>query len=79
MKPFFIWVSIPLEVTLKIPQENSVEKITVDTNQTIGSLISKLGYNHDTVVVLYKDQPIPETTTITENMDLTMLEITSKG
>jgi len=79
MKAFFIWVSIPLEVRLKIPQENSVEKITVDTNETVGSVISELGYDHDTVVVLYKDQPIPETTTITEDMDLTMLEITSKG
>ena len=79
MKPFFIWVSIPLEVRLKIPQENSVEKITVDTNKTISSVISNLGYDLDTIVVLYKNQPIPETTTITGDMDLTMLEITSKG
>ncbi|HMA83670.1 MAG TPA: hypothetical protein VKP59_05520 [Candidatus Thermoplasmatota archaeon] len=79
MKPFFIWVSIPLEVTLNLPQKKTREKITAAKDDTINSVVTKLGFDPDTVVILYKKKPIPETTKITEDMDLTILEITSKG
>jgi len=79
MKPFFIWVSIPLEVTLKIPQKEIVKKISVSEKSSIGSIITDLGYDLDTIVVLNNDKPIPETEKITENLTLTVLEITSKG
>ncbi len=79
MKPFFILVSIPLEVTVNVPQKKLTKKICVVENETISSVITNLGFHLDTVVVLYKDQPIPETTTITEDIELTVLEITSKG
>lgn len=79
MKPFFIWVSIPLEVTVNLPQKKTPKMVTAAKDDTISSVVTKLGFDLDTVVVLYKEKPIPETTTITENMELTVLEITSKG
>ncbi len=79
MKLFFIWVSIPLEVTVEFPQKNKIEKISVDKNDTIESMVKKLGYHVDAVVVLCNQTPIPETTEITNNMKVSLLEVTSKG
>jgi len=79
MKPFFIWISIPLEVIVNLPQKKTSEKVTAAVDDTISSVVTKLGFDLDTIVVLYKDKPIPETTKITENINLTVLEITSKG
>lgn len=79
MKPFFIWVSIPLEVTITLPQKKLTKKISVVENETVSSVITNLGFHLDRVVVLYNDQPIPETMTITEDLQLKVLEITSKG
>jgi len=79
MKPFFIWVSIPLEVIVDLPQKSTSKTITVKEKDTIGSVMEKLEFDLDTIIVLYNNNPIPETTTITRNMNLTVLEITSKG
>ena len=79
MKPFFIWVSIPLEVKIKIPQDKKSKKISDNENETIASIIIKLGYDLDTVVVLQKNTPVPETTPVSDELELTLIEITSKG
>ena len=79
-----------MEVTMNLPQKKTSEKVTAAKDDTISSVIKKLGFDLDTVVVLYKEKPLPETTiykekplpettTITEDMELTILEITSKG
>jgi len=79
MRPFFIWISIPLDVIINIPQKKSRETISIEENETVATVISKLNYDLDTVVILYKNSPIPETTSLSDGMDLTLLEITSKG
>ena len=79
MKPFFIWVSIPLEVTVNLPQRKTSKIINVDKNDSVDSVIQKLGFHPDTIVVLCDNKPIPETKKITKNMCITILEITSKG
>ena len=79
MKLFFIWVSIPLEVTVEFPQKNKIEKVSVNKNETIETVIKKLGYHIDEVVVLSNQIPIPETSEITEDIKVSLLEVTSKG
>ena len=79
MKPFFIWVSIPLEVTINLPQRKTSKTLDVAKNDSIESVVTKLGFHLDTIVVLYEGKPIPETKKISENMEITILEITSKG
>jgi sulfur carrier protein ThiS len=79
MKPFFIWVSITLEVTINVPQKKLTKKICVVENDTVGSVIEKLGFHLDTIVVLKNEKPIPETSSINKNTELMILEITSKG
>jgi sulfur carrier protein ThiS len=68
-----------LEVKISLPQRRTIEKMIIPENETVGSVIKKLGYDPDTIVVLFKNRPIPETTEITEDIELTVLEITSKG
>ncbi len=79
MKPFFIWISIPLEVTVEFPQKKKTKKVPIDKNDTIEKVVKKLGYHVDAVVVLCNQTPIPETTEITDNMKVSLLEVTSKG
>jgi sulfur carrier protein ThiS len=79
MKPFFIWVSIPLEVTVNLPQRKTSKTFDVAENDSIGSVIHKLGFHLDTIVVLCDNKPIPETKKISEDIEITVLEITSKG
>ncbi len=79
MKPFFIWVSIPLEVTVNLPQRKISKTIHIEKNDSIGSVIKKFGFHLDTIVVLCDNKPIPETKKISEDIEITVLEITSKG
>ncbi|MFO8078220.1 MAG: hypothetical protein R6U21_06235 [Thermoplasmatota archaeon] len=68
-----------MEVIVEFPQKEKIKKVFVDKNETIESVVKQLGYHVDAVVVLCNQTPIPETTEITNNMKVSLLEVTSKG
>lgn len=79
IKPFFIWVSIPVEIKVKLSRSNEKMEIQLEKKSIIDDLLKKLNLRPDTVVVMNKDKPIPIDDVLTDGQELTILQVSSGG
>jgi sulfur carrier protein ThiS len=79
IKAFFIWISISLIIRVKILRSDKIKEIQIDKNSTILELIQILDFKPDTIIVLRDEIPIPIDETITEDQELTIIQVSSGG
>lgn len=79
MKDFFIWVSIAVNIKVKLPRTDNTKTITVENHSTVADLLKKLNLKPDTVIVMNNNSPIPIDDTLKNNQELTIIQVSSGG
>ena len=79
MKGFFIWVSIPLKITITLLRDNVSKELSVHKEDTIGAIIKELGLFEDSIIVLNKNSPVPIDESVSNYRNLTVVEVSSGG
>ena len=79
MKGFFIWVSIPLNIEVKLPRSNKKEQIKIEEDASILKILEKFNIKPDTCLTLINNKPIPVDTIIQDGQTLILVEVTSGG
>jgi len=76
---FFIWVSISLIIRVKISRSDKIKDVLIEKDSKIIDLLDKLGLKPDTVIIMNNDNPIPINETLTDNQELTIIQVSSGG
>ena len=79
MKHFFIWVSIPLDITVTFARTNQSQQVSLQKDATIQRLLAQLGIKPDTCLTLINNQPTPLDSELHHNQHVTIIEVTSGG
>jgi sulfur carrier protein ThiS len=79
MKHFFIWVSIPLQVTVTFARTNQSKTVSLQKDATIQHLLEHLRLKPDTCLTLINNKPIPLDDNLDDGQNVTILEVTSGG
>jgi sulfur carrier protein ThiS len=79
IKPFFIWVSIQVNITIKISRTNEIKTISLKSGSTIQDVLNKINMKPDTLIVLKNNNPIPIDQELNNDEELTILQVSSGG
>jgi len=79
MKDFFIWVSIPLNITVSFARTNQTLQVSLQKDSTIQNLLKHLSIKPDTCITLVNNKPTPLDETIIDGQKVMILEVTSGG
>ena len=79
IKPFFIWVSILVNIKVKLSRLNEKKEVQLEKKATINDLLRKLNLKPDTVVVMDKNKPIPIDDILIDGEELTIIQVSSGG
>ena len=79
IKPFFISLSIQVNITVKISRTNETKNVELEKGSTIQDVLSKLNMKPHTLIVLNKNQPIPIDDEVKDGQELTILQVSSGG
>jgi sulfur carrier protein ThiS len=75
----FIWVSIQLEIKIKLSRTKETKKIEIDIGSTVEDVLKKINLKPDTVIAMAKGKPIPIDDSLKENQELTIIQVSSGG
>ena len=59
IKGFFIWVSIQVEITVKLSRNSEIRKIKINKESIVEHVLKKIDIKPDTVIVMSKGKPVP--------------------
>jgi sulfur carrier protein ThiS len=79
IKPFFIWVSILVNIKVKISRTNENKDIQLEKGSTVIDVLNKLRIKPDTVVVMSSKTPIPIDEDLKDKQELTIIQVFSGG
>jgi len=79
MKHFFIWVSIPVHITVTFARTNQSKTVSLHKDSTIQQLLAQLNIKPDTCLTLINNKPIPLDDNLYDGQNVTILEVTSGG
>ena len=79
IKPFFIWVSIQLEITIKLSRTKAIKKINLQKESIVVDVLEKINLKPDTVIVLNENKPISIDEELKNGQKLTILQVSSGG
>jgi len=79
MKVFFIWVSIPVYIEVKLPRSNEIKKVQIKGPCSIADLMEKMKVNPDTCLTLINKKPVPIDTFVENKQEIELIEVTSGG
>ena len=79
MKDFFIWVQIPVDVTVILPRTKKEKIIKINDKTTLYNILEKLSIKPDTCLTLVDNKPIPIDTIVKNNQTIQLIEVTSGG
>jgi sulfur carrier protein ThiS len=79
IKPFFIWVSIQVNITIKISRTNEIKTINLTPGSTVQDVLTKINMKPDTLIVINKNSPIPIDQELKNGEELTILQVSSGG
>ncbi len=79
IKDFFIWVSIPVKIKVKLARTNETREITLKNGSKIEDLLKQIKLKPDTLIIMNKDKPIPIDGLLTDGQDLTIMQVSSGG
>ena len=79
IKDFFIWVSIQVDIIVKLSRTNEIKKFNLDEGSTVEDLLKKINLKPDTILALFKDKPIAIDEVLKENQEITIVQVSSGG
>ena len=79
IKGFFIWVSIHVQLKVRIEPDNTTHTIEIKKNVAITDLLKKFHMKPDGVIVLRKTIPLPIDEALTSDEPLKIIRVASGG
>jgi sulfur carrier protein ThiS len=79
IKPFFIWVSIQVEITVKLSRTKVIKKINLKERSIVEDALKKINLKPDTVIVLNENKPISVDEELKDGQKFTILQVSSGG
>ena len=68
-----------MNITVKLSRNNKTKKIKLVNGSKVEDVLKKIKLKPDTVVTMYKNQPIPIDEELTDGQELTILQVSSGG
>ena len=68
-----------MNIKVKLLRTNEKKELQLEKKSTINDLLKKLDLKPDTVVVMNNDKPIPVDEDLTDEEELTILQVSSGG
>ena len=79
IKGVFIWLSIQLKIHVKILPQNLTKEVTIDKQGSLYEMLQKLNLKPDNIIILRGNTPVPVDDVLTEEQDLTIIQVASGG
>ena len=79
IKHFFIWVSIPVKITVKILPINIKKEIEIKSGSKISDIIKRIDMKPDSVIILKENTPIPIDDVLNTDQELKIVQVASGG
>jgi len=79
IKAFFIWVSIPVKIKVKLSRNNKTKEILLEKGSTVETLLEKMNLKPDTLIIMNKNVPIPVDSILNQNQEITIVQVSSGG
>ena len=76
---FFIWVSIQVNITVKISRTKEIKKIDIEKGLTVEQLLKKINLKPDSVLVIRNNKPIPLDEELNFKQELDIIQVSSGG
>ncbi len=79
IKGVFIWLSIQLKIHVNILPNNISKEIVIENGLKMYDLLKKIDLKPDNIIILRGNTPVPVDDVITEEQDLTIIQVASGG
>ncbi len=79
IKEFYIWVSIQVNITVKLSRNNETKNIQLEKGSKAKDVLKKINLKPDTVIIMIDNKPIPIDEKIADGQELTVLQVSSGG
>ena len=79
IKGVFIWLSIQLKIHVKILPKNVTDEIDLECGSKMYDLLKKINLKPDNIIILRGNTPVPVDDAITEEQELTIIQVASGG
>ena len=79
IKPFFISLSIPVKISVKILRTKQIKEVDLDKGLTVLDLLKKLKLKPDTIIVMNKNLPIPVDDVLKDKQNISIIQVSSGG
>jgi len=68
-----------VNITVRLTRKNEEKQIEIKDKSKIEDVLNKLDLKPDTVIVMYKNQPLPIDEKLIDGQELTILQVSSGG
>ena len=68
-----------MKIRIKLQRSEEKQDINVESNATVQDILKKLDIKPDTVIVMHNHKPIPIDEILSDNQELTILQVSSGG
>ena len=68
-----------MNITVRLTRKNEEKQIEIKDKSKIEDVLNKLDLKPDTVIVMYKNQPLPIDEKLIDGQELTILQVSSGG
>jgi sulfur carrier protein ThiS len=79
IKGVFIWLSIQLKIHIKLLPKNVTDEIDLECGSKMYDLLKKINLKPDNIIILRGNTPVPVDDAITEEQELTIIQVASGG
>jgi len=68
-----------MKIKLKLTRTNEINKIEIKDGSTVEDVLKMKNLKPDTVIVMYKNKPIPIDDKIKDSQELNIVQVSSSG
>ncbi len=68
-----------MEITIKMQRTQEIKKIHLENNSKVEDLLKKINIKPDTVIVMYKNKPLPIDDILKNRQVIDILQVSSGG
>ena len=68
-----------MKIKVRVSNKENFNKIHLEEGSTVEDLLAKLTLKPDTIIVLYKNKPIPYNSDLSDNQEITLIKVSSGG
>lgn len=76
---YFIWLSIQLKIHVKILPKNVTDEIDIKSGSKMYDLLKKINLKPDNIIILRDNTPVPVDDILTNEQELTIIQVASGG